>query len=61
MDIIELPALPKNRGKLQNLINQRRRILYVGRLQRWAALNMLLWAIYILVRYNTLGVLGDMF
>jgi hypothetical protein len=61
MDIIEIPMLPKHRGKLQNLLNHRRRLLYWGRLQRWSALNFVMWAVYILLRYNTLGAIGDMF
>lgn len=47
-DILDLPAIPRDRGKLQHTINEARHRRRISRLMRWAALNCVVWAILIL-------------
>lgn len=48
-DILELPQLPRERGVLQAVINEARHQRKKSRLVRWAAGNITVWALYILV------------
>lgn len=46
-DILELPQIPRDRGALQTLLNEARHRRRVSRLARWAALNMVAWALLV--------------
>lgn len=52
--IIELPSIPRERAALQQLINQARHELRISRLMRWAAINIVVWALIVLFVWRPL-------
>lgn len=46
-DILDLAEIPRDRPRLQRLINTARRARRRARLVRWAALNIAAWSLYI--------------
>lgn len=48
-DILVLPRIPRDRPQLQELLNSSRRQRRRSRLTRWAALNCVCWALFILI------------
>jgi hypothetical protein len=50
MDILELPAIPRDRDKLRAVIGQARAAKRQRNLTRWAALNTCCWGLFILMQ-----------
>jgi hypothetical protein len=46
MDVLELPEIPRERGKLQATINEWKHTRKMRRLSRWVSLNLAFWMLY---------------
>jgi|WetSurMetagenome_2_1015567.scaffolds.fasta_scaffold597916_2 hypothetical protein len=51
MEILELPSVPRDAGKLKAIIGQARAASRKRNLIRWAALNLCCWALFVVVTH----------